>query len=186
MKHYQQNHDYIRNRKNLARIVVEEVEKSLQRQNERKIQNENKYGKYYDLLLAGQSDRVSGSAPQTLDDEAKQLSYSYGYFEKGSRVLEGKFAKGDLSIEEQRNFGITDLIHNIPPKYLNDLKKYPSYLEGRIYQMGKSSYDYCANQNISLEEYIQIMGIIYPEVNTTIFKEGYEARMEELNQRKHK
>lgn len=187
MKHYEQNHDYMRNKKNFARIASEEGNKSLQRQSERKIQNENKYGKYYDLLLLGQNDRISGTAPQTLDDEVKQISYSYGYFEKGSRVLEGKFAKGELSTEDQRNFGIADFIHSIPEKYLNNLKKYPAYLEGRIYQMGKSSYDFCAQNDLDFKIYVDTMAVLSPEVTTEIFKAGYEARQEEyLSQKRHK
>lgn len=192
MKHYEQNHFYMREKKNFHRHIQEEKESSLKRDYEKLVRNKVKYGKYPSLITEGENDRIEGDAPQILNDEERQISYSYGYFERGSRVLEGKFARGVFSEEEQRNFGIIDYIHNIPEKYLKNLKEYPNYLYGRIYAIGRSVYDFTLENGLSYEEYIFTMEIRYPEVKSEAFKDGYETRrieistLRENNKIKHK
>ena len=186
MKHYEQNHFYMRAKKNFHRQLQENCESSLKRDYEKTVKNESKYGKYPSLITEGEKNRIDGDAPQVLNDEKRQISYSYGYFERGSRVLEGKFARGVFSEEEQRKFGILDYIHNVPEKYLQNLKAYPSYLFGRIYEMGRSTYDLTLEQGISCEEYIFTMGLIYPEVKNPVFKTGYEERQKEYLKLKRK
>lgn len=188
MKANEDNHNYMRDKKNNHRIIAEEKEISLKNQAERKMNNESKYGKvkFANLIIIGERDRIGGIPPQNIDSEDKKIPYSYGYFEKGSRTLEGKFASGTFDESSQRKFGILDFIHKIPEVYIASLKRYPSYLEGRIYQMGKKAYDDCIENNLSIEEYSQIMEILYPEIKSSSFKEGYEAREKELQNIKPK
>lgn len=192
MKHYEQNHFYIREKKNFHRQMQENIESSLKKDYENTIRNEAKYGKYFGLIIEGENDRIVGKEPQSFEDKERQISYSYGYFERGSRVLEGKFARGVFSEEEQRNFGILDYIHNVPEKYLKNLKEYPSYLYGRIYAMGRNAYDFTSEKGLSYEEYISTMELIYPEIRCQAFKDGYNARRIEIanfgekNKSKHK
>lgn len=178
MKHYQQNHNYIRYRKNTARNSAVDREESIRRMGVNRVKREEKYGKYANLIIVGEHDRLNGESPQVFEDELMQLSYSYGYYERGSRVLVGKFETGIYSEEEQRNFGINDFIYGVPERFLSTLKEYDSYMEGRIYQMGVSIYDFINQKGITIEDYIKVMGIICPEVKEKQFIEGYLSRLE--------
>jgi len=188
MKAGEQNHNYIRNKKNRIRIYDEEREVSLKKTAERKEQNESKYGKvkYANLILIGEADRLAGNPLQDTGDKEKQIPYTYGYIEKASRVLEGHFASGRYDEPVQRKFGMLDFIHKIPERHIKNLKKYPAYLEGRVYQMGQVAYDYCTEHNLDVEEYIQTMRLFYSEVDLPTFKEGYAAREAEINKNSHK
>lgn len=174
---------YVRNKKNYARIRYDDKENAIKIKSERKIENEEKYGKSRNLILVGESDRINGNTPQIIEDKSLQASYAYGFFERGSRVLEGKFANNEFTSEEQKKFGIIDFINGVPENSIKNLKKYPAYSEGRIYQMGKSAYDYCIENNISIESYIKKMEVIYPEIKTPPFIEGYETRKNELSRK---
>lgn len=187
MKAGESNHNYIRNVKNKYRIMAEEKEISLKVTAERMMENRRKYGDPVNsnFIKIGEADRVAGTPPQDLNDEKIQISYNYGYFEKGSRVLEGHFASGRFDKSVQSKIGMHDIINNIPEKYIENLKKYPSYLEGRSYQIGQISYDYCLEHNISIDEYAQATGLFNSEINLSAFREGYEAREKEINH-KHK
>lgn len=188
MKAGENSHSYMKDKKNNQRNKIEDKENSLRNRGAKRIENENKYGsqKFASLITVGENDRIAGNHPQDTGDEKMQVSYTYGYVEKGSRVLEGKFASGIFTEEIQRNFGIVDFIHNIPEKYIKNLKTYPAYLEGRVYQMGKAAYDYCLEHNISFEEYSQTMEILYPEIKMSAFKAGYETREIEVVNKKSK
>ena len=125
----------------------------------------------------GGTDRISGNPPQDIEDEKEKISYLYGYYERGSRILVGKFEKGICSPEEQTKFGMSDLIYGVPEEFLNHLKQYPSYMEGRIYKMGISAYNFLMEKGMTIEEYINVMGIIYPEVKEKQFMEEYLSRI---------
>ena len=70
---------------------------------EKRIAKENKYGKHSNLILIGENDRIGRNARVLFDDELMKKSYSYGFYERGSRVLEGKIAY-DLTLEKNINF----------------------------------------------------------------------------------
>ena len=178
MKHNQQNHNYIRNRKNTARNSVVAKEESIRRMGANRVKREEKYGKYAKLIIAAEHDRINGELPQVFEEESMQLSYFYGYYERGSRVLVGKFETGIYSEEEQRKFGMNDFLYGVPEKFLKSLKKYNSYREGRIYQMGVSSYDFIVEKGITVDEYIKVIGLVCPEVKEKQFIEGYLSRLE--------
>lgn len=182
MKYSRQSHTYMRNKKNFQRQVNEMLEASIQTDIDNKIKYEEKYGKFNGLIIVGTTDRINGDEPQIYDEE-KQKSYLYGYYERGSKVLEGNFAKEIYTYEEQRAFGISDLKNNIPDKFLQKLKEYPAYLEGRIYQMGKNAYDFITENGITLEDYINLMKIIYPEVANEAFKLGYYEKLQEKSKK---
>lgn len=176
MKYNDHNYNYVRNRKNRARARLENSELAIKINAERKQEHEEKYGKYPNYILMGEKDRIKGIPPQIVEDENKQISYYYGYYEKGSRVLEGLFADGVYTQEEQRIFGITDLINGLPEKNIAGLKKYKAYMDGRVYQKGRESYDFIKENNLSFEEYVHMMEILFPEVLEPIFREGYNSK----------
>ena len=178
------NDYYMRNKKNHIRACINAKDTALKSAYDRKQSNKEKYGTNDHIILIGESDRLSLNAPQEIEDEQMQKSYSYGYFERGSRVLAGKFNQGQYSEEQQRNFGICDVMYNVPEKFLTNLKEFPSYLSGRLYGLGSKAYDYVVENNMSLDDYIGLMSIIYPEVTAKEFKEGFLVRENELNQRK--
>lgn len=185
-KFNENNRNYVRNRKNNARARLENSELALKINAERKQEYIQKYGKYYDLLLAGEKDRVKGLPPQKMDDTTKQTSYDYGYYERGSRVLEGLFAAGTFTEQEQRNLGIADIINGVSEKNTGNLKKYNAYMNGRNYQKGREAYTFITENNISYEEYAQMMEILFPEVNDPSFKEGYNSKLIEIENTNHK
>lgn len=180
MKQRKYSNTYIRDNKNRKRNNAAIMDESIERQAKSKINRESRYGKYPELILEGQEDRINGESFKLYEDESMRLSYSYGYYEKASRTLVGAFSKGIISEEEQKNIGMMDVINDIPEQYINCLKKYSAYLEGRIFQLGKNAYDFTLSNGISFEDYVNIMSIIQVEVNHPTFKDGYEARDLEL------
>lgn len=176
MKHNETNYNYIKNKKNYARVRQDGKDTSLKGDYERKIANEEKYGTNDTIILLGGADRIAGNPPRKIDDVKMKKAYLYGYYERGSRVLEGEFANGIYLSEKQREFGMSDFLYGVPEKFLNSLKQYPSYIEGRIYQMGINAYDYITEKGITIEEYIATIGIIYPEVKEKQFMDGYLSR----------
>lgn len=186
MKPNEYNQNYMRNKKNKQRSIKENIEIALMKSERNREINEKKYGKYRELISVGENDRICGSKPQIFEDESMQTSYSYGFYEKGSKVLEGNFARGLYTNEEQKNLGIMDIINSVPEKFVNNLKEYPAYLEGRVYQMGKKACDFIVEQGMTIDEYISIMSIINPEINNSAFVDGYNDRYNELTNKKHK
>lgn len=73
---------------------------------------------------------------------------------------------------------MNDFIYGIPDEFLKYLKQYPSYMEGRIYQMGICAYDFIREKGMTIEEYISVIGIIYPEIKEKQFMEGYHSKIE--------
>ena len=182
------NHTYIRDKKNYYRIISETKEEALNRENKRKKLNEQKYGKQkdYERINEGKNDRLAGNAPKLFEDKSMQKAYLHGYYENGSKALDGEFSKGTFSQEQQLEFGILDLKNGVPDKYLKHLKQYPAYVEGRIYQMGKNAYDFTYENGIEYDDYFSVMELMYPEIKAPIFKEGYKARELEYSKSKHK
>lgn len=178
MKRYDTTYNYMKNKKNYARVRRDGKEESLRGSYERKTAQEEKYGTNDTLILLGGSDRIACNPPREIDDAKMEKAYLYGYYERGSRVLAGKFANGIYSPEEQRKFGMSDFINGVPEKFLKYLKQYPSYVEGRIYQMGVCAYDFITEKGMTIEEYIGVMGIIYPEIKEKQFMDGYFSRIE--------
>ena len=177
--------DYkMRDKKNHARACADSKEASLKNTYERKQANKEKYGTNDKLIFLGETDRLVLNAPQLIEDAERQQAYSYGYFERGSRVLAGKFSQGVYSEEEQRNFGIHDVIYNVPVNFLINLKEYPAYLSGRLFELGGKAYEFALENNMSLEDYIGLMNFINPEVTTKEFAEGFLARKNEINNKK--
>lgn len=177
---------YIRDNKKRKRENAAIMDEKIKRMAENKMDFERRYGTYPDLIIMGQEERINGDAFRVFEDESMKLSYSYGYYEKASKLLEGLFFKGVFDEEKQKEFGMLDVINEIPQQYIKNLKQYPAYLEGRIYQMGKNAYDFTLNNGLSFEDYVNIMSIIQQEVNSSIFKEGYNARRIESNLKKQK
>lgn len=177
MKRYNgNNHNYVRDRKNTARARVENKQKSLKQEAERKKEKIEKYGNNPQLILIGEKDRINGLQPQQIADEALKISYNYGYYERGSRVLEGLFLDGIYTEEEQKKIGILDVINGVSDKYIDNLKDYKAYINGRIYQKGREAFTFIEENNISFEEYVSMMEILFPEVNEPAFKEGYYSK----------
>lgn len=181
-------HNYIRDLKNRMRKFDEEKKYALIHENKNKIENENKYGKQKDaeLINIGKKDRQDRLSPKVFEDESKKKAYNYGYFERGSVLLEGEFYKNNYSIEEQMMFGISDQINKVPEKHLKGLTKYPAYEYGVNYQKGREAYDYVIEKGMTLEEYIFTMHVFFPEVKSEAFKEGYLQREKELAENKPK
>lgn len=177
---------YIRDRKNKMRKGIEGFEEHIKRLGESRQKRENRYGTYHELIIKGQEDRLTGKEFILYEDESMKISYSYGYFEKGSRILEGSFANGIFNEEVQKNYGILDVINSVPDQYVNNLKKYPAYFDGRVYQLGKNAYDFILNNDISFEDYVNVMSIIQPEVTFPMFKHGYDSRELELKNIRYK
>lgn len=177
MKHNETNYNYIKNKKNYARVRQDGKDISLKGDYERKIAKEEKYGTNDTIILLGGADRIASNPPQKIDDVKMEKAYLYGYYERGSRVLAGEFEKGIYSSEEQRKFGMNDFIYGIPEEFLKYLKQYPSYNEGRVYQMGIYAYDFITEKGITIQEYISVIGIIYPEIKEKQFMEGYLSRI---------
>lgn len=187
MKH-SNNHNYIKDKKNYIIDRENAVENSLRITYENKVQNEEKYGKqiHYNKINEGKEDRLAGKPPKTFEDESMQKAYSHGYYENGSIAIEGEFAKGTFSEKHQLEFGITDFVNGIPIKYLKNLIKYPAYTYGRNYQMGKKAYDYTTKENMTFDEYVFTMELIFPEVKSEAFKSGYYAKKAEENNKEEK
>ena len=175
-------HNYIRDQKNKLRNLLDGKERTLKRMIELKEKNEEKYGKYPELIKLGENDRLGGHIPQKLDNEEMKKSYEYGYFIRGSRVLAAQFEKGTYSLLEQRIFGIRDLNNGIEDECLLNLKDYPCYMNGRIYQMGRNIYDYIIENNIQIEEYISLMSLINENFKNPEFKNGYNDKKNEIEQ----
>ena len=170
---YRDKRNYIRDKKNEHRNLTYNCEQSLKTSYENKVRQEQKYGKYYDLLVQGEQDRINGNAPQTFENESMLKSYNYGYFERGSRVLAGKFIREEYTPEQQKQIAIADVINGVPLKELYNLMDFPHYINGRNYQLGRNAHKYIVSNNISFEEYVYIMEVIAPEVKTEAFKEGF-------------
>ena len=172
MRH-KDNHTYMRDKKARIRNISETKEESLRKENERKILNEQKYGKqiHHEKINEGKNDRLEGNPPKSFEDTSMQTAYLHGYHEYGSRALEGQFANKIFQEEAQKTFGMLDLIHNIPEEYTKNLRKYPHYNEGRIYQMGKNTFDFIYENDINYDDYIFMMELIYPEIKSQIFRE---------------
>lgn len=180
MKQRKYSNTYIRDNKNRKRNNAAIMDEKIKRMAESKINHASRYGKHPELIIKGQEDRINGVSYKLYDDESMRLSYSYGYYEKASRTLEGAFSKKIISEEEQKNIGMMDVVNEIPEQYINSLKQYSVYLEGRIYQLGKNAYDFTLSNGIDFEDYVNIMSIIQSEVNHPMFRQGYAARELEL------
>ena len=183
MKANEQNRNYMRNQKNKLRIRQEEIEISLKKKGENREKREEKYGKYPELIKLGEVDRIGGHIPKQIDDAEMKISYEYGFFQRGSRVLAGEFEKGTYSNEEQRNFGISDLINGVDDSALANLSDYPNYMNGRIFQMGVKIYDYITENNITIDEYIYLMSMFNTNVTNPEFKNGYNYQVEMKNRK---
>lgn len=181
-----QYHNYMRDQKNKLRERLDGQEDALKKMAKSKEQNESKYGKYKELIKLGEFDRIKGNNPQVIENEEKQISYTYGYFERGSRALAGELKKGTYSPEEQRFFGINDLNNGLREEHLFNLKDFPNYMNGRIYQMGRNIYNYIEESDITIEEYIHVMSIINENLKNPEFKMGYYSRKEELEKGKRR
>ena len=181
-----QYHNYMRYQKNKLREIQEGQEKSLKNLAESKTNNEEKYGKYPELIKIGEADRIGGHFPQIIDNEEMKKSYEYGYYIKGSRMLAGKFENGTYSAEEQRKFGIRDYNNGIKDENLLNIKDFPHYMNGRIYQMGRNIYDYLEVNNLEIDEYINLMSLIYPNVANPEFKMGYYEEKESRENKKRR
>lgn len=186
MKANEQNHNYMRNQKNKLREKLDGQEKLLKKLGESKAKSEEKYGKYPELIKLGEQDRIRGHNPQIIDDEDMKKSYEYGFYEKGSRTLAGAIEKGALSAEEQRYFGIRDLNNGLKDESLITLKQCPHYMNGRIYQMGRNIYNYITENNISIDDYINLMSLINPDVSSLEFKKGYYDQKKEIEETNNK
>lgn len=147
-----------------------------------------KYGRIQELINLGKEDRLKGKQPNTTNctGERKKTSYNYGYFEQGSRALAGFFVNNKTSQEEQFERGKIDFENGVPKEYLANFKDFPSYIEGYNYQnafnLGIDSYNYITEQDISLENYIEIMKLFCPLVTTEAFKQGYESKKAKCEQ----
>jgi len=177
-----QYRNYMRDQKNKLHKKLDGQKALLIKLNESKINHEEKYGKYPELIKLGEVDRIGGHSPQIIDNEEMKKSYEYGFYIKGSRLLAGEFEKGTFSTEEQRNFGISDLSNGIKDEHLINLKDYPEYMNGRIYQMGRNIYYYIENNNFSIEEYIGLMSLVNEDINNPEFKNGYNDQKNEVEQ----
>jgi len=167
------NNSYMRDKKNFIRNRTMTAEEQYKHTIEKIKENEEKYGKNNEIKIIGANDRLEGKAPQLFDDEQMQKAYSYGYFERGSSVLAGRFENGFYTAEEQKAFGIRDLMSGVKDKHLRILKDYPEYMAGRIYQKGRSIYDYVTKNNIQIDDYVDLMAFIEPEIKSIEFKKGY-------------
>lgn len=179
-------HNYMRDQKNKLREYQDGQERSLKKLAESKMNHEDKYGKYPELIKIGEADRIGGYFPQNIENDEMKKSYEYGYYVKASRTLAGYFEKGKYSAEEQRQFGIRDYNNGIKDEYLLTLKDFVHYMNGRIYQMGRNIYDYLEESNLEIDEYINLMSIIYPNIANPEFKMGYyeEKTLKENKKRK--
>lgn len=186
MKPMTTNDYYMKNKKNYARKCADVKDAALKGNYDRKVANEGKYGNNEQMITIGVADRLGFNEPKKIDDIQMQTSYSYGYFERGSRVLDGNIDNGLYSEEEQRKYGIYDVIHNVPEKYLTELKKRSSYLNGRLYALGSKAYDFALENNMSLEDYVNLMGIMCPKVKTKEFIEGFISRENEIKEKNKK
>ena len=186
MKANEHNHNYMRNIRNKQREKEFGKELSLKKLAKSKMDNEDKYGKYRELIKIGEADRLGGNLPPVIIREDVKKSYEYGYYIKGSRTLAGKFEQGIYSIEEQRIFGIRDLNNGIKEDYLLKLKDFPHYMNGRIYQMGRKIYDYIEINNLEIDEYINLMSIIDENVKNPEFAQGYYDQKEENANKKRR
>lgn len=174
--------NYMRDQKNKLHKKLDGQKALLIKLNESKINREEKYGKHPELIKLGEADRLGGNPPQIIENEDMKKSYEYGFYIKGSRLLAGEFEKGRFSIEEQRKFGISDLSNGIKEEHLINLKDYPEYMNGRIYQMGRNIYYYIENNNLSIEEYIGLMSLVNGDINNPEFKNGYNDQKDEIAQ----
>lgn len=186
MKANEQNHNYMRKIKNKQREKEFGKELSLKKLAKAKMENEEKYGKYPELIKIGEADRIGGNLPPVISEEEVKKSYEYGYYIKGSRTLAGKFQQGIYSLEEQRIFGMRDLNNGIEDQHLLNLVNYPNYMNGRIYQKGRNIYNYITENNLSIEEYISLMSIIDESIKHPEFEHGYYDQKQESEQRNKK
>lgn len=137
------------------------------------IKGNQKYKFDKNSMLCGVEDRLKRVAPVFFEQESKNKSYRYGYTYKGSTVLEGKFYRGECNNEEMYSHGISDFQNHVPEAHIQHLLNYHFYLKGRAFQMGREAYQFTKENNISLEDYLSIMSIIYPEMQDEEFKNGY-------------
>ena len=72
------NDYYMRDTKNFARKCADAKKESLKSAYNRLQTNKEKYGTNDQLITLGETDRIALNAPQLIDDELKQTSYSYG------------------------------------------------------------------------------------------------------------
>lgn len=183
MNVYKNNNNYMRDKKNRHRNLTTIGEQSLKTDYKNKVRYEENYGKHYNLLLEGENDRINGKPSKKIEDTSMQTSYNYGYYERASRVLVGKFTQEVFPPEKQREIGMNDVNNNIPQQYIIKLKEFTFYLEGMSYQMGVNSYDFVTMYNISIEEYFKTMKIICPEIIEEAFIEGYYSIEQKTNKK---
>lgn len=186
MKRFSDRKNYIRNKKNIDRICVEIKEESKKREFERKEKNKEKYGGHGLLIVEGKNDRINKIKPKSFEDASMEKSYLYGYYQYGSLLLEGTFVKEEYTPEEQMEFGMMDVINEIPEKYIRGLKKYPQYMNGRLYQLGKNACDFIIAEGITIEDYTKLVSIVSPEVTSETFIKGYNDRLNEYENKKTK
>lgn len=184
------SHNYMRNKKN------EQFDKYIGAQRTRKRDEDNRQkrlevcGINRELIELGKEDRIKGFPPREFTDENDKKSYFWGYYDRGSILIEGKIYQKKLSDAEIWDYGFTDAINNIPVEKVKKLLENSIYCEGnkkgKIFLLGYEAYDYIIHNNMSLEEYIRVMSIVIPEILDEEFKKGYYTREEELKSHKNK
>lgn len=168
-----------------ANMIREDNEKKRQ---EAKQQLAKKYGGIKELVNLGKEDRIKGikPCPDNYSHENEQTSYSYGYFELGSKTLAGFFTKNKISKEEQSEIGKRDFENGLPEEYLTFFKDFPSYIEGyrsqKAFSLGAKDYHYIRETGIELIDYIDFMQMFEPLVSIEAYRQGYESEKAKYEQ----
>jgi hypothetical protein len=91
-----------------------------------------------------------------------------------------------VSKEDQRYYGIIDFKNGVKENQLQILNDYPYYIDGRIYQMGREIYSYITENNLTIEDYINMMSIVNPHLLNDEFKNGYYDKKNEIEKQGQK